>query len=241
MLGGEYSIQFFKDSWYIFLIFLLTIGLIDGYFFLNWKLFSLLEAENWDDIIIYLENKIFLKKHVYVHLLKILANTYLIKTNIDGISKLEDFLRQEKPELIKKLIIPLSVPKFIDGDPGSMEDYFKEFILLKRIPQIAWVKFLYAFSLLLNNKREAASDTLLKLCKIKISPILRLLVIYSLNPFFEIAKNDKFVCVESSRKDLKSKFSREKMNLELERVNNTVLALVLNKFAKQAIEWLYKE
>ena len=241
MLGGEYSIQFFKDSWYIFLIFLLTIGLIDSYFFLNWKLFSLLETENWDDLIVYLENRIFVKKNIYVHLLKILANTYLIKTNIDGISKLEDFLRQERPGLIKKLIIPLSVPRFINGDPGNMEDYFKEFISLKKVPRINWVKFLYAFSLLLNNKRDAASDTLLELCKIKISPILRLLVIYSLNPFFEIAKNDKFVCIESNKKELKSKFSREKMNLELERVNDTVLALVLNKFSKEAIEWLYKE
>jgi len=241
MLGGEYSLQFFKDSWYFFLVFLITIGIIDSYFFLNWKMFSLLESGEWDDLIIHLENRIYVKKKISLRLLKILLNTYLIKSNIEGITKLEAFLRHEKPELIKKIIIPLSVPFFIDRKPGKMEEFFREFISQKGVARISWVKFLYAYSLILNNKRDEASDILIDLCNIKLSPILKLMVIYSLNPFFDINLKDKFSCIELNKNELSSKYKKERMENELESLNDMVLLLLLAKFSKEAIEWLYKE
>lgn len=204
-------------------------------------MFSLLEAENWDDLILYLEIKIFKKKSIYLHLVKILVNTYLIKSDMSGILKLEEFLRKEKPELLKKIVIPLSVPRFIDGDSEKLEDFFAEFVDQKGVAKAVWVRFLYSFSLLLNNKREEASLSFLALCENKISPILKLLVIYSLNPFAELGKDEKFACVELGRKELRSKYKKEKMELELESVNDNVLVLVLNKFSKEAVEWLYKE
>ncbi len=241
MLGGEYSQEFFKDSWYLFLIFIVAIGSIDTYFIINWKMFSLLETENWDDLISWLEIKIYKLKNIYSPLVRILANTYLIKSDMSGISKLEDFLRKEKPKLLKKMVIPLSVPHFIDGSPEKMEVFFSEFIDQKGVVKADWVKFLYSFSLLLNNKRNEASLSFLSLCKSRISPILKLLVIYSLNPFFEIEKDEKFACVSLGKKELRSRYKKEKMELELESVNDNVLILVLNKFSKEAVDWLYKE
>lgn len=241
MLGGEYSQEFFKDSWFLFLFFLIAIGSIDTYFLINWKMFFFLENENWDDLISYLELKIYKKKHLYLPLVKILANTYLLKSNMPGIAKLEDFLRKEKPGLLKKMVIPLSVPYFIEGNPDKMEVFFAEFLDQKGVAKIAWVKFLYSFSLLLNNKREEASVSFLSLYNDRISPILKLLVIYSLNPFFEIEKDEKFSCVGLGKKELRSRYKKERMELEFENVNDNVLVLVLNKFSKEAVVWLYKE
>lgn len=241
MLGGDYSQEFFKDSWYLFLVFIIAIGSIDTYFILNWKMFSLLESENWNELILYLEMKIFKKKNLFLPVVKILANTYLIKSDMSGIMKLEDFLRNKKPELLKKLVIPLSVPHFIDGSPEKMEDFFAEFVDHKGVVKADWVKFLYSFALLLNNKRDEASLSFFALCNTKISPILKLLVIYSLNPFRNLENDKKFTCVDLGKKELRSKYNREKMELEFESINDNVLVLVLNKFSKEAIDWLYKE
>ena len=241
MLGVEYSRVFFKDSWYFFLVFVLTIGSIDAYFFLNWKLFTLLESENWDGLISYLENRIYNKKNLYGYLARILANTYLIKSDIEGIRKLEELIRREKPGLLKKMVLSLSVPRLIDGKAEKMEDFFGEFIDVKGVNKADWVRFLYSFSLLLNNKREKASYSLRALCKRKVPPILQLLIIYALNPFVEMGETDGDSCVEVRKKELLSKYSKLKMQLELERVNDNVVALVLNKFSKEAIDWLYKE
>ncbi len=241
MLGGEYSQEFFKDSWYLFLVFIIAIGSIDTYFILNWKMFSLLENENWDDLISYLEIRIYQKKNLFLPLVKILANTYLLKSDMSGILKLEEFLRKEKPELLKKMVIPLSVPRFIDGNPEKMEIFFAEFVDQKGLVKSDWVNFLYSFALLLNNKRDKASLSFLALCKSKISPILKLLVIYSLNPFTDLKKDEKFECVELSKQELRSKYKKDKMELEFESINDNVLVLILNKFSKEAIEWLYKE
>ncbi|MCK5198834.1 MAG: hypothetical protein KAR21_10805 [Spirochaetales bacterium] len=241
MLGAEYSRVFFKDSWYFFLLFVLTIGSIDAYFLLNWKLFTLLESENWDELISYLENRIYRKKNLYGYLVRILANTYLIKSNIDGISRLEELLRKEKPKTLKKMVLPICIPHLIGGDAEKMEVFFGEFLEEKGVRKADWVRFLYSFSLLLNNKRKEASNSLLTLCKRKVSPILQLLIIYALNPFTEMVSDEDFSCVELRKKELLSKYSKLKMELELERVNDNVVTLVLNKFSKEAIQWLYKE
>jgi hypothetical protein len=241
MLGGDYSQEFFKESWYLFLIFILAIGSIDTYFIVNWKMFSLLETENWDDLISYLEIKIYKTKNLFLPMVRILANTYLIKSDMPGIVKLKDFLRKEKPELLKKMVIPLSVPLFIDGQPEKMEEFFGDFINQKGVVKLEWVKFLYSFSLLLNNKKDEAYISLLALCNSNISPILKLLVIYSLNPFAGITEDEKFACVDQNKKKLRLKYTKKRMELALESVNDNVLVLVLNKFSKEAIDWLYKE
>ena len=241
MLGAEYSRVFFKNSWYFFLVFVFIIGSIDAYFFLNWKLFTLLESENWDGLISYLENRIYNKKKLYGYLARMLANTYLIKSDIEGIRKLEELIRKEKPNILKKMILSLSVPRLIDGNAGEMEDFFGEFVDVKGVYKADWVRFLYSFSLLLNNKSEEASLSLLALCKRKVPPILQLLIIYALNPFAEMGEAGGGSCVEERKKELLSKYSKLKMELELERVNDNVVTLVLNKFSKEAIQWLYKE
>lgn len=237
MLGAEYSRVFFKDSWYFFLVFVLTIGFIDAYFLINWKLFTLLESENWDGLISYLENRIYSKKNLYGYLIRILANTYLIKSNIDGISRLEELIRREKPGLLKKMVLSICVPHITGGNSEKMEAFFGEFVEEKGVRKADWVRFLYSFSLLINNKRDEASNSLLALCDRKVSPILQLLIIYALNPFAEKGE----ACVELRKKELLSKYSRSKMERELEQVNDNVIALVLNKFSKEAIQWLYKE
>ena len=139
------------------------------------------------------------------------------------------------------MVLSLSVPRLIDGNTEKMEDFFGEFVDVKGVNKADWVRFLYSFSLLLNNKGKEASVSLLALCKRKVSPILQLLIIYTLNPFVEMSNDEDFSCVEERKKELLSNYSKLKMELELERVNDNVVALVLNKFSKEAIEWLYKE
>jgi hypothetical protein len=241
MLGAEYSLNFFNESWYLFLIFILTIGSIDVYFLLNWQMFSLLENEKWDDLILYLEMRIYQRKRIYKHLVKVLINTYLIKSDMSGILKLEEFLIKEKQQLLKKMVISLSVPRFIEGNPGRLEDFFGDYINIKGVINADWVRFLYSFSLLLNNKKEEASQSLLLLSRIKVAPILKLLVIYSLNPFYELEKDEKFSFVDSGKKELVRKYKQKQMEIELDKVGNNVLVLILNKFSKEAITWLYKE
>lgn len=79
------------------------------------------------------------------------------------------------------------------------------------------------------------------MCKKKASPILQLLVIYALNSFEGIEESGENSCVVLRKKELLSRYPRSKMEHELEQVNDNVIALVLNKFSKEAIEWLYKE
>ncbi len=240
MLGAEYSMVFFKESWYFFIIFLFAIGAIDTYFFVNWRLFSFLEEENWDGLIAYLNDRIYNGKKLYGHYVKILANTLLLKSDIDGIDRLEKLIRKEKPEMLKRMVLSFSVPSLVKGDAEKMEEYFGKFAGVKGVKKADWVLFLYAFSLLLNGKKEKAADSLLELCRGKSVPILKLLTVYSLSPVAEEGK-EEFSCIEKTKTELLSKFPKEKMESELEHVNDNVIALVLNKFSKDAIAWLYKE
>ncbi len=240
MLGPEYSMVFFRESWYFFLIFLFAIGSIDLYFFMNWRLFSLLEEENWDELIIFLSDRIFTRKRLYGYYVKILANTLLLKSDIEGIVRLEKLIREEKPKILKRMVLSFSVPLLIKGDAEKMEDYFGAFVGIKGVRQSDWILFLYSFSLLLNGKKDEAAESLLTLCGRKTIPILRLLTVYSLSSVAVEGKED-FKCIGKTQQDLLSEFPKKKMEFELENVNDNVIAIVLNKFSKDAIEWLYKE
>ncbi len=120
MLGSEYGILFFSSIWYVIILFALTIGLVDAYFIYNWKLFRLLEEENWKGLVEYIEKRIGEDKVPSGFLARILINSYLSVSDLDGVENLGRRLREKKPLLYKKMILFFSVPVLLKGDPAAI-------------------------------------------------------------------------------------------------------------------------
>ena len=61
LLGSDYFSLFVSKNWIAGALFLLTLIIINGYFLWNWKLFHLLETEDWRGLINLLENRVYEK------------------------------------------------------------------------------------------------------------------------------------------------------------------------------------
>ncbi|KKM90632.1 hypothetical protein LCGC14_1236610, partial [marine sediment metagenome] len=102
LLGQEYFSLTFKHNLIPALLFVFTFIIINSYFLSNWKLFNLLEAENWPQLIEFLEEEIFIKNRVRGAYIKMLINAYLFSSTIEKIASLEARFDAQKQAYARK-------------------------------------------------------------------------------------------------------------------------------------------
>ncbi len=98
LLGGDWFTLFWTRNWPIAIVFVVTLGAVDTYFLLNWRLFQGLEKEDWASVAGTLEHRIFRGGPVMASNVRILLNTYLVTSNTDGILALEAYLAEKEDQ-----------------------------------------------------------------------------------------------------------------------------------------------
>jgi hypothetical protein len=238
MLGTEYALLFWQNSWFLPLLFFLIVGGIDTYFLLNWKLFRLLEEENWAGVIKLLEEAVYSKERISGQRIKLLINAYLLKSNMDGVDRLEAFLREKRPALHSRHALSLGVPRLLRTDAEGLEFFYAPFLEEKRKDR-DWIHFLYSFSLLMQERRDDAESQLVSLVQADdCGPVVMLLALYSLAPF---GKEHDVVASLVSRKsgELKNRFKKPALEKELIRSREQIIPVMLAKLTEDALTWLY--
>jgi hypothetical protein len=237
MLGWEYTTIFWSKNWFLPLIFIAVLVLLNSYFLLNWRLFQLLESEDWDKLRHYLEEKIFEKKRFQAQHVRILVNTYLIRSNVDGIKKLEAFLREHNPELLPKFALSLGIPYLLQNDPRRMELYFQEFLHSTKGNDNRWIQWNYSFALLLQRKKEEAKNTLIGLLDQAKDPVLKLLTVYMLDGFS--AEADIEEKVRNTKEEFRKNYSPGEWEKEVVKAKGNVEVVILAQLVQDATEWLF--
>jgi len=104
-----------------------------------------------------------------------------------------------------------------------------------------WVRWNYAFSLLLNKKKEEAKNLLIKLQKElfrgRKEPVLLLLCLYLLAAYSEEDRGIQNIVDESSAK-LKNRYSPAEWERVMERSKTNIEVVILSKLVSEAGEWL---
>lgn len=238
MLGAEYSSTFWSSSWYLPALFLLIIIAIDSYFLLNWKLFTLLEAENWSGLLNYLENKVLQQHSLRSTNVRSLIHSYFVTGNISKIEPLEQLLREKRPSLLKKYALEIGMPKVLNKDHEDMVRFFDEF-RKQNVPNQAWIRFLHAFGLLMEKEHSEGREELLDLSHSVKEPILKILLIYTLDPFRSM-DNEVLERVDAVKEELKAKFGKADFEKEIEKSKSNIAVVVMNPLINDAIKWMYE-
>lgn len=241
ILGADFSEVIWSKNWYIGLIFLVVISVIDTYFILNWELFQLSEKEDWKNLYIYLENKLFNKKKVTSQYIKIWINTCMVTSKIDGITRLEELVKEVKPAYLKKFAVLFGIPHMVMKKDDSSEDYFYHMATQDNVPEKEWILWCYAFILLVRKKVDTAKPVLKELLGMKLSPVVYLLSIYLLQSYK--GEQDMEQLSKEERNFFVNRFhSREKWQAELEaRREKSLLTVLLSQMVKDAEDWIYNE
>ena len=237
LLGPEYSRTFWSSSWYLPLIFLAAIALIDGYFIAHWRLLSLLEEENWQGLIDYLEEQCLRKNKLRSQYVRTLINAYFITNKVSRIEELEKKVREKKPAQLRKFALQFGIPKLLHNDPEDIVSYFREF-KDARVPLRQWIRFLYAFGLLMKRENTDGREILLQIIRETKEPILELVSLYTVDPFKTI-DDEVLTLVEQHRRGLNERFSRGALEKEVSKQRDNVVVIILSKLITDALDWLY--
>jgi hypothetical protein len=239
MLGWEYTRLFWLGNWYLGILFLVVMGVLNTYFILNWKLFEYLEREDWDGLIAHLEDRIYRRGQLFRPYVRLLINTYIVRSRHGEIRKLEEHLRSKRPELLPVYAFQLGLPYLMANDAEAMGRFYAEFLSNSRTVERAWVRFNYAFARILMQQPDEARETLFDLAASSPNPAIQLLSAYFLHSFYPA---DEAVqrTLETARSQFTKRFSASSWSRELERMKTNIEVVMLGKLIREAEEWMFQ-
>lgn len=239
VLGWEYTSVFWSNNWPVGVVFLIVLAGLNAYFLYNWRVFTLLEQEEWQALIDYLERWTFERKRVNRQRTRILINAYVVTGQVDRIRRLEGFLREEKPREVPQLAVELGIPYLLSQEADAMLAYFGEAKDMEGLAQPQWVHWCYAFSLLNAGRFDDAKAELLAVLEQTRDPLLRLLTAHMLEPY---GAQDERVAeiVREERGQLHSRYTRDRIDKELERQRHHLQVLFLSSRIEEARDWVFK-
>jgi tetratricopeptide (TPR) repeat protein len=239
LLGGEHFGEFFHKNWFIIVIFIATLAVFNVYFIRNWRLFQLLEKENWTALINYLENRIFQEYMLRRNYIKILINAYLVTSNTAAIMKLKNHIADKKPSLIKKFAVQFGIPYLLDNKPEESEKYFGKLLSERGVKEVDWIRWNYAFNLMQLKQFDGAKSEYENFIDNNKDPIIRLLSLYMLNSFpqIDLALRQK---IEKRITEFKKAHSPKDWNSRIERSKGNIQILIFTKIIKDASDWIFQ-
>lgn len=245
LLGPEYSLSFWKANWYLALIFIFVIGALNAFFLANWKIFTLVEKEDWNSLSVYLVDRIFSRKSYGNRHVSLLVNAYLLESDVEGIGRLEAELAAHRPELLRKNAVLFGVTRLLRNKPEDAAAFFKPYLDDARVESRDWLRFDYGFSLVLQ-RHIVESTPFLREGAASRDAVLSLLSAYLLGSLAAAAaptseEGDKLrALAESTREALRKRFSLPRWNREVERAKGEIHIVVLSKLIDDAGAWLFE-
>jgi hypothetical protein len=246
MLGPEYSAAFWLKNWSLALVFGAILTTLNVFFAHNWRIFTLVEKEDWEKLASWLTEQIYTKKRYRKLHVRFLVSVSLNRSDLASIDRLEAELRTHKPELLRRLAVLFGAVYLLRNDPTASGRFFETYLQATDVDNVGWLWFDYAFTLVLQKREEEAAPWFRKAAK-KEDAVLVLLSSYFLGTLVaravqNQAEKDEIVSYsEKGKSILKKRFDREKLGRELEKARNEVHIVILSKLLDDANRWLFDE
>jgi hypothetical protein len=154
MLGWDSAAPFWQQSWYLLILFLLILGGLDWYFISNWKFFTLLEKQNWDDVQAYLESRLFDHSRIGEQGLQILINIYVRKLDADKLISLAEILKEKKPTQFRRQRLNLGVGYLLKDDYAGLADFYSDIADRSELSDGGWADWFWAFASLKGGRQD---------------------------------------------------------------------------------------
>jgi hypothetical protein len=243
LLGGEYTLAFWMKNWPLFLFFSAVLAGFNVFFALNWRLFTLLESEDWNALGILLSARVFNKKRYDRRTMRLLVNTSLLRGDMDTVSRLEKTLRDKKPLALRRDAVLFGAARLLRNDAEASETFMAEFSDGKGVENPAWIGFYHAFSMILRGQAAQAAPKLRTYLDSKDSILAALAAYLSATlcaPKLEPSERQSLISdSESRRSALVSRYPGVKWSREVERAKTEIHIVILSKILDEASTWLF--
>jgi len=234
-LGREFSLMFWSRSWYLAVVFLVILAALNIFFIKNWKLFTLLDREEWPKLKEYLETEIFERGRIRNQYVRLYIQSSLICGKVLDIRKLESKVREKKERLIAKNVLAFGLPYMVEQDADAIEKYYGAYLDTGGRDHY-WILWCHAFAAMLSVKNTRAQEELTSIFSSSKENLPKLLALYLLSGCGE-APSEEFI--ENGKKELRTKCSPADLDAEKRKKSDNYLILVLSRLIEDAKLWLW--
>jgi hypothetical protein len=244
MLGPSYSGSFWQYHLPLIAVLAILFLAFNVFYFINRRLFMLLEKEDWPALVRYLEDRVIQKGSYSQRMVRLLANSYLVLSDSAAVMSLENKVAVSRPALVDANALVFGTARILGKDIsgavrflGTRKDTVKP--ALKE-----WVRWYYGFALLLNYSFEEASDEFSLLARTAKDGVVAGLSSYFLAETLARVlplKRDDFLNISADGKGrvLKALPAVKSWNREISRLSAEIHAAAISGYLEEAGRWLY--
>jgi hypothetical protein len=243
ILERDFFPGFWRSTWFLIPMILAVLTVIDLYFLSNYRVYTLLEKEDWPALIQELERKVLQTGYYSPRLVSLLINTYLVLSDTVSVTELEKRLFIAKRKLVNRNALSFGVARILQKDYQGAVEFFAPRISGKKSND--WLRWYYGFSLLLSRRFEEAADALVVSILESREAVLTGLSAYfleeNLAAFLPRRRAELKEAAEKGKERVKKSLrKREDWNREIKRMETEVYAAVLQSYLGKTAEYLYK-
>ena len=245
LLGADYSLTFWSRNWPLVIFFIVVLAAFNGFFMLNWQLFSALEIEDWKAVSSLLSNRV-LKKHKHDRrTIRLLVNAALLRGDVELVRRVEQELRENSPTALRRDAVLFGVALLLRNDPAATQRFLAPYLDGQGVDNVKWLGFYHAFSLVMQKRADEAVALLQPYLNAD-DTVLALLSAYLTGTLCASAVDS------DKRKELLSEANRVRSHLakrytalrwakECERAKGEMHIVILSKVLDDASTWLFSE
>jgi hypothetical protein len=244
ILGSSFSYTFWLSNWYLLMVFVLVLAVVDGYYFINRRLFLLLEKEDWPALVYYLEEKVIRQGKYSPRLVQLLANTYLVLSDSAAVMSLEKKAAIARPALLEANALVFGAARILGRDiPGAVR-FFGARLESAKLGGKQWLRWYYGFSLLLNRQFEEAGEEFTRLAAASSDGVVAGLSSFFLADTLAAAMPEKAEAFKAAAAGGRSRVcgampQHRRWIRETRKIRTEVYAAALSKYLDEAGLWLY--
>ena len=214
------------------------------FFFINYRLLSLLEREDWPALAYYLEQKIFVKKRYKNRNVRLLASSYLVISDYLSVLKLESKAAIAKPSVVTKNVLIFGAARILSGNHSEAIAFFKNHLEKTKGREHQWVRWFHGFSYLLAGDFSSVEPIFLSLSVSSNDALIAGLSAYFLDTSLAKYSLDSKKCLvtaESTRERIcKSIKTIDQWTKEANRMGTDIHIAIIRKYVEAAGKWLFK-
>jgi len=244
MAGAEFAVYIKSLTLPLILFIVLLLSCMMVFFLLNYRLFSLLEKEDWPALSYYLEKKIYTKGRYSAAKVRILASSYLVILDYASVFKLENKAKLARPSVIDKNALIFGTAKILSGNHKEAAEFFWAHREKCRADERQWVRWFYGFSLLLCGVFNKAEQEFSSLAISSKDAIICGLSAYFLFAYIASHSKNHEECVNIAEKGkarvIKKLKKADRWEKEAAKIGDEIHTAIIKKYVDEAGKWLFE-
>ena len=245
VMTAPFTGSFWQSTWPFVIFLILILIACNAFYFINRRLFLLLEKEDWPALVRYLEDRVIQKGRYSPRLVRLLANSYLVLSDSQSVMSLENKVALARPALIDANVLLFGTARILGKDLSGAVRFFEVRKGAVKAEGKEWARWYHGFALLLDRRFEKAAVELSVLARLSKDGIVTALSSYFLSGSITGALPERAAELRDSwsegRERVRKAFPQQAdWEKEVARLSTEIHVAVLSRYLNEASRWLYE-